>query len=88
MVPTLAAGYESDRGGGVVLFDVARCARLVDQPLPVAEGKVSSVAFSPDGATLAAGYRGREIDVVVLLGYAGREVGGGVVLFDVVRRPG
>jgi len=75
---TLAAGYEEydsgDGRGGVVLWDVARRERLVDQWLAVAEGDVVSVAFSPDGKTLAAGCR-RTI-----------RVGGGVVLWDVVRR--
>ena len=40
-------------------------------PLPVKEGDVTSVAFSPDGKTLAAGYG---VD------------GGGVVLWDVAAR--
>ena len=44
------------RGGGVVLWDVAARKRLVDEPLPVKEGNVKSVAFSPDGKTIAAGY--------------------------------
>ena len=30
--------------------------RLADEPLPVKEGDVRSVAFSPDGKTIAAGY--------------------------------
>ena len=54
---TIAAGYGvSGGGGGVVLWDVAARKRLVDEPLPVKEGDVRSVAFSPDGKTIAAGY--------------------------------
>jgi len=76
---TLAAGcrrtirdggnLEVRRDGGVVLWDVVRRERLVDQPLAVAEGDVVSVAFSPDGKTLAAGYDGG----VVLWDVARRE---------------
>jgi WD40 repeat protein len=69
---TLAAGYYSGLGGGVVLWDVARRARLAVLPLGVPVGDVPSVVFSPDGHTLAAGYV-----------YAGS---GGVVLWDVARR--
>ena len=46
--------------------------RLADEPLAVKEGDVESVAFSPDGKTLAAGY-----------GVGG---GGGVVLWDAAAR--
>ena len=46
--------------------------RLAEEPLPVKEGDVQSVAFSPDGKTLAAGYGGGG--------------GGGVVLWDVAAR--
>jgi len=60
---TLAAGYGVGVGGGrvglvggVVLWDVAARKRLADDPLPVKGGHVQSVAFSPDGKTLAAGY--------------------------------
>ena len=56
-------------GGGVVLWDAARRERLQEEPLAVTEGDVRSVAFSPDGKTLAAGY-----------GVAGGV--GGVVLWD------
>ena len=58
-------------GYGVVLWDVATRRRLAEDPLPVKEGNVESVAFSPDGKTLAAGYGG----------YVG-----GVVLWDVATR--
>ena len=61
-------------GGGVVLWDVAARKRLADDPLPVKEGDVTGVAFSPDGKTIAAGYSG---DV---------GGGGGVVLWDVAAR--
>ena len=72
---TLAAGYgDMLRFGGP---SAAWCCgtwprgkRLVEEPLPVNEGDVRSVAFSPDGKTLAAGY-----------GDVGG--GGGVVLWDV-----
>jgi hypothetical protein len=54
----------------VVLWDAARRARPAPEPLPVPEGEVQSVAFSPDGKTLAAGYA------------AGVRGEGGVVLWD------
>ena len=57
-----------------MLWDVAARKRLVDEPLPVKEGGVRSVAFSPDGKTIAAGY-----------GVSGGD-GGGVVLWDVAAR--
>ena len=41
-----------------MLWDVAAPQRLADEPLAVKEGDVTSVAFSPDGKTLAAGYGG------------------------------
>ncbi len=76
---TLAASYggfdaRSNVLGGVVLWDVGRRQRLADQPLAVAEGWVSSVAFSPDGKTLAVGF-----------GF-GSVVRNGAVLWDVGRR--
>ena len=46
--------------------------RVAQDPLPVKEGDVNSVAFSPDGKTIAAGY--------------GRRGGGGVVLWDMATR--
>ena len=59
----------------MVLWDVAARKRLVDEPLAVKEGDVSSVAFSPDGKTIAAGYGARR-----------RADAGGVVLWDVAAR--
>jgi WD40 repeat protein len=56
----------------VVLWDTARRERLQEKPLAVTEGGVSSVAFSPDGKTVAAGYS-----------FAGGV--GGVVLWDAAR---
>ena len=56
----------------MVLWDVATRKRLLEDPLPVKEGGVHSVAFSPDGKTIAAGYAGGD--------------GGGVVLWDVATR--
>ena len=61
-------------GGGVVLWDVAGRSGWRTEPLAVKEGDVTSVAFSPDGKTLAAGYGG--------VGGGG----GGVVLWDVAGR--
>jgi len=79
---TIAAGYAygdgADGGGGLVLCDVAARQRLTGDPLPVKEGKVTGVAFSPDGKTIAAGYA---------YGAYGSVVGvGGVVLWDVAAR--
>ena len=73
---TLAASYSvSGQGvrskGGVVLWDARRGVRLQAEPLTVAEGRVSSMAFSPDGMTVAAIY------------YDDRVGGTGVVFWDV-----
>ncbi len=79
---TLAAGYRSaeyrgKRGSGIVVWDPATGKRLVGKPLGMLEGNVSSIAFSPDGMTIAAGCRS---DV---MGYG---EGGGVVLWNVAAR--
>ncbi len=60
--------------GGVVLWDLASRQRLDDDPLPVVGAFVRSVAFSPNGKSLAAGY-----------GAVGGKVGG-VVLWDAAAR--
>ncbi len=70
--------YSKNAGDGVVLWDVAARIRLAPDPLAVTEGRVTSVAFSSDGKTLAAGYSGD--------GRFGRGKGGGVMLWDVSRR--
>jgi hypothetical protein len=78
----LAAGYSSgyknresvSNRGGVVLWDVDLRARLSDRPLPVVEGEVESVIFSPDGNTLAACFSSHDTSI------------GGVVLWDVASR--
>jgi dipeptidyl aminopeptidase/acylaminoacyl peptidase len=74
---TLAAGCSRNVGkkgviGSVVLWDAARRVWSAPELLPVPEGFVESVAFSPDGHTLAAGY--------------GLSAQGGVVLWDAARR--
>ena len=73
--PSQPVTASSTADGGVVLWDAARRKRLVDAPLHVKEGGVSSVAFSPDGKTIAAGYK--------VGGDRGR---GGVVLWDAAGR--
>ena len=77
---TLAAGYRRlarvPFSGGVVLWDAAGRQRLTGGPLAVEEGRVRSMAFSPDGKTLAAGYHGRQ----------GGSDFGGVVLWDAAGR--
>jgi WD40 repeat protein len=70
---TLATAY-GDFGnafGGVVLWDVAEGKRLIERPLTVPEGPVTSVAFSPVTNTLAAGYNRAEVGGVVLWDVAG-----------------
>jgi WD40 repeat protein len=67
------SGFGGGRfGGSVLLFDVVSRSRLDNTPLPVAEGGVTSVAFSHDGKTLAASYSGGVNSC-------------GVVLWDVAR---
>ncbi len=77
---TLAAGFSPANpngsvgpGGDVVLWDVARARYLANEPLPVKEGVVHGVAFSPDGKTLAAGFSSSSDGGVVLWDVAVRE---------------
>jgi WD40 repeat protein len=51
---------------------VAARRRLADEPLPVSEGAVGGVAFSPDGKTLAAGLFGVSVGGVALWEVAAR----------------
>ncbi len=81
---TLAAGFGSmgrfggpAEVGGVMLWDAATHERLADKLLPVSEGSVWGVAFSPDGKTLAAAFGPTNVD-------GGRV--GGVALWDVATR--
>ncbi len=53
---TIAAAYDRGSTGGVVLWDARRRTRLADKPLEIAEGSPISVAYSPDGMALAAGF--------------------------------
>ena len=57
---TIAAGYTvlgtGVTRGGVVLWDVSAGKRLVDEPAAVQDGYIRSVAFSPDGKSIAVGY--------------------------------
>jgi hypothetical protein len=62
---TIAAGYRV-RVGGVVLWDAEGRKRLSEVPLVVKERYVSSVAFSPDAKSIAAGYGVGGVDGVVL----------------------
>ncbi len=70
------AGGDVVVSGGVVLFDATSRQRLQAAPLPVPEGGVSGVAFSPDGKTLVAGYGVSSDDGSM----------GGVVVFNAMSR--
>ena len=75
---TLAAGYGSGLGkpqvDGVALWDVATRKRQPNLSLTASDGSVESLAFSPDGKTLAAGCMIQ------------RTLTGGVVLWDEAER--
>jgi len=82
---TIAAGYRPDNGtatrlgqnsGGVVVWDAASRSRLTKDPLDLGEREVASVALSPDGKTIAAGYTAKPI----LKSF------GGVMVWDVASR--
>jgi WD40 repeat protein len=74
---TIAASYGfgsvPDNPGGVVLWRAAGQKWLVDDRLDVKEGNVSSVAFSPEGETVAASYGAPGGGGVVLWRAAGRK---------------
>jgi len=77
---TLAIGFNradhsNGLSGGVVLWNVTTGRRLIDAPMVVSEGAVTSVALDAQGKILVAGYFDR-------IGDAG--VGGGVVVWDVI----
>jgi WD40 repeat protein len=67
-------GYYEGSTGSVVLWDVTSGAQLKNSPLDIKEGRVTDLAFSPNGKTLAVSYASR--------GYHGTGLGG-VVLWDV-----
>jgi WD40 repeat protein len=69
-----AALHSHDVDNGVVLWDLASARRLNEDPLPVREGRVQSIVFSPSGETLATGYSVDQANK------------GGVVLWDVATR--
>ncbi len=73
--PPAASG---DTDGVVMVWDSAGRSRLAAGPLSLKEGYVTSVALSPDGRTLAAGYG--------VLAVAGKGGEGGVVVWDVAGR--
>ena len=70
----LYPGFGWKGSGGVVLWDVAARKRLVDNPLDLKKVQDTTVAFSPDGKTIALGYTEIEDDSQ------------GVVLWDVAAR--
>ena len=80
---TIAAGYGFLGAefvvAGVVLWNIGGRTRVKEDPLPVREGQVWSVAFSPDGKTIAAGY-----DSVVGAGGVSPGAGGGIVRWDTI----
>ena len=53
---TIAAGYRTRSGSGVVLLNADTGERRLAEPLLVPVGELRNVAFSPDGQTIAAGY--------------------------------
>lgn len=58
---TIATGYSATGGarddGGVMLWDVTGRARRAEGPVDFGKGAVLSLAFAPDGSTLAVGRR-------------------------------
>ena len=76
-VAQIGGGDSIRKAGGVALWDVATRRRRRTDPSPWRRGRFDSVAFSPDGKTLAAGYDGSNSHFggggVVLWGAAARE---------------
>jgi WD40 repeat protein len=67
-------GYYESSTGHVVLRDVTRGEQLKNSPLDIERGRVTVLAFSPNGETLAVGYGSYGVHGTGL---------GGVVLWDV-----
>ena len=64
----------------MLLWDVDRREWTTDEPLAVPDGLVNSVAFSPDGKTLAAGYTEGQRSGVILWDVALRQKRSGMPL--------